>query len=899
MSNGSIAKRFNVNNIVITAVLLVISFFILGYFISQSTTQVYQHTTEGLRKNITFSNNAKSIISLTNAITIANNDTIKQALKSNDRNLALDTLTRITKNLNGDTKFNNIKVHLHTKDIKSFVRAWKPNKFGDDLSEFRHSIVKVKSTKKPMSVIEAGRAGFSFRGIAPIMEDGEYLGSVEFIMGFSSMIKKHKKLDKMDVLILSKDTSTADKMPGMLQKYGISQKKSLINQEFVNDAKNMNLDELFKNKYAVSDKYLYTYTEIKDINNKTQGYYLLGQDIKVIEGIISNTDKVNYFALATIVIMSLLLMISSNVLLSRIVLAPLKTLEDGLESFLDFLNGKTSDVKDMPVKSNDEIGRMITHINSSINVTKQEIDQDRVVINEVNDILEKVSNGFFTYQINSSSTNPQTEQLKHSLNKLVSETKEKLHRLTTVLKEYSVSNFDVKMDTDGMYGNIGSLSACVKMIGNNVSELLAMILNTGDKLNSNTNTLSQASQDLSTSSNQQAAALEETAAAVEQISSNIRHTVEQSEDMTTLSRDTKEQALSGRELVSKTSKAMEGIDESTSAINEAITIIDQIAFQTNILSLNAAVEAATAGEAGKGFAVVAGEVRNLAGRSAEAAKDIKDLVTKAQEQTIEGRAISDKMREEFDTLTDKIDRTSELVESVSTASKEQFIGVNQINDALMKLDQDTQENARVAGEIASLSEEVSHMSDNLVKAAQRANFSQAAREQVCDIDLVFDTAKLKLDHIALKENAYENLSIPNFKIKDHLSCALGSWIKNSENKDFAKSKVWSEFKEVHAHVHNGIQEFIDKNANKASNSQLMDIAKNIEHDTIKVFDKFNEIKRIHCKEVEKNTKKSISHEQKPTARPSQKPTNKNEVKKPIPKSTPKVKSRDEEQWESF
>jgi methyl-accepting chemotaxis protein len=827
-------------------------------------------------------------------------------LKIKDRNFAIETLKKVTENINSGTKFNNIKIHIHTADVKSFVRSWKPEKYGDDLSSFRHSINKVKATKKPIGIIEAGRAGFSFRGLAPILDyDGSYLGSVEFIMGFSSIIKKHKKLDNLSVTILSTSKGVASSESGKyIGDFLVAQSKSLIDQDVIDDSKNIDMKELLKIGHAATDKYFYTYKEIKDLNNNVQGYYFLAQDISVIDEIISNAEKINYMALVVIVIMSGLIMLSSNILLKSIVLNPLHSLKDGLQSFLDFIGGKRDDVQDMKIIHSDEIGVMMHHINENIRVTKAEIDQDRVVIAEVSDVLEKVKNGFFTYKIQSSTSNHRTEELKNSLNSLVVDTKEKLDRLTGVLKDYSISKFDSTINTEGMYGNIGSLSACVKMIGNNVSELLAMILNTGDKLHKSTDVLSKAAKDLSTSSNKQAAALEETAAAVEQISSNIRHTVEQSDDMNQISEDTKNKALSGKDLVSKTAIAMEGIDESTSAINEAITIIDQIAFQTNILSLNAAVEAATAGEAGKGFAVVAGEVRNLAGRSAEAAKDIKDLVTKAQEQTVQGREVSDKMSGEFDLLMQKIDKTSELVNSVSNASKEQFIGVNQINDALMKLDQDTQENARVSSEIADLSEDVAHMSDNLVKAAQRATFKQETREQVCDIDLVFDTARLKLDHIALKENAFDNISTPNYKIKDHLSCNLGAWIKDSENKEFASSKTWSDFKKIHAHVHEGIQKFVDRSQAKASNSELMSIAKDIEHDTIKTFDTFNEIKRINCLTHKKDDKKqehsvsnnntnscTANHKEVKTTRPT------TQTKSPLTKKP--SKSASEEKWESF
>jgi methyl-accepting chemotaxis protein len=179
----------------------------------------------------------------------------------------------------------------------------------------------------------------------------------------------------------------------------------------------------------------------------------------------------------------------------------------------------------------------------------------------------------------------------------------------------------------------------------------------------------------------------------------------------------------GQELANKTVISMEEINSQTSAINEAITIIDQIAFQTNILSLNAAVEAATAGEAGRGFAVVAGEVRTLASRSAEAAKQIKNLVENAQRKTQEGKDIASDMIKGYSQLNENITTTLELIQNVTTASKEQAAGMIQINDAVNSLDQITQLNAQNASSANEIAQKTLVISNTIIEQADAKEFN--------------------------------------------------------------------------------------------------------------------------------------------------------------------------------
>jgi methyl-accepting chemotaxis protein-2 (aspartate sensor receptor) len=156
---------------------------------------------------------------------------------------------------------------------------------------------------------------------------------------------------------------------------------------------------------------------------------------------------------------------------------------------------------------------------------------------------------------------------------------------------------------------------------------------------------------------------------------------------------------------------MDEINTQVNLVNEAISVIDQIAFQTNILSLNAAVEAATAGEAGKGFAVVAQEVRNLASRSAEAAREIKDIVELATKKANEGKEIANSMIEGYKELNSNVSQTMNLITDIQNSSKEQLLGIEQINDVVNNLDRQTQQNAQ----IASQTNEIAKLTDSIAK----------------------------------------------------------------------------------------------------------------------------------------------------------------------------------------
>ena len=409
--------------------------------------------------------------------------------------------------------------------------------------------------------------------------------------------------------------------------------------------------------------------------------------------------------------------------INREVIKPLEAFQNGLIEFFKYLNKEIEVVTLLKNDTKDEIGIMSQIVNENIIKTKSLLEEDSALIEDVKRVVSLVKEGKIKQEVIKSTSDEKLEELKTMLNEMLEvmarDVAVDLSRIEDALDSYQRLDFTHRIEDARGKTSLG-LNALAEII----SEMLVENKSNGLSLSKSSRVLLENVNNLNRNSNESAAALEETAASLEQITSNIVNNTHKIIEMSGYAKELTGSANEGKTLAEETTSSMNDINEQITSISEAISVIDQISFQTNILSLNAAVEAATAGEAGKGFAVVAQEVRNLASRSAEAANEIKSLVESATKKANDGKVIATRMIDGYSGLNDNISKTIELISDVESASKEQKTGIEQINDAINSLDNKTQENANISNITKDIANETDNIAKVILQSADEKKFTE-------------------------------------------------------------------------------------------------------------------------------------------------------------------------------
>ncbi|WP_425251681.1 methyl-accepting chemotaxis protein [Janthinobacterium sp. NFX145] len=274
----------------------------------------------------------------------------------------------------------------------------------------------------------------------------------------------------------------------------------------------------------------------------------------------------------------------------------------------------------------------------------------------------------------------------------------------------------------------GQLLLALKDMNTSLLNIVGEVRSGTDSIATSSTQIAAGNQDLSSRTEEQAGSLEETASSMEELTSTVKQNADNARQANQLAASAAQVAVKGGEVVAQVVGTMESINASSNKIVDIISVIDGIAFQTNILALNAAVEAARAGEQGRGFAVVASEVRNLAQRSASAAKEIKTLIGASVEQVNAGSMLVAQAGSTMTDIVDSVQRVSDIITEITAASSEQSVGIDEINRAIGQMDAVTQQNAALVEESAAAAESMQHQAHNLAQVVSvfKLNGQQAS-----------------------------------------------------------------------------------------------------------------------------------------------------------------------------
>lgn len=332
---------------------------------------------------------------------------------------------------------------------------------------------------------------------------------------------------------------------------------------------------------------------------------------------------------------------------------------------------------------------------------------------EIDQIVAAASAGDLSRRIAMNGKSGFFLKLGEGLNRLLTISDSVISDTIRVFDALAHGNLTRKID-DEYQGAFDKLKQDANATVDRLTDIITRIREAASTVSTGASEIAQGNADLSKRTESQASSLEETASSMEEMTSAVKQTSENSVHANELASSAKQKAQLGGEVVSKAVVAMDEINAASKKIADIISVIDEIAFQTNLLALNAAVEAARAGEQGRGFAVVAGEVRNLAQRSAGAAREIKDLIRDSVDKVDAGTSLVNESGKTLSEIIQAVDRVSVMIQEISTAAKEQSSGIEQVNSAVAQMDEMTQQNAALVEEASAAGEAMAEQAQSML-----------------------------------------------------------------------------------------------------------------------------------------------------------------------------------------
>ena len=701
---------------------VLVSAVVMGYFLEKTKNKTYYEIAHSLDLLMQEKHDALETVAYTNMLSIASNADLIEALKSGDRQKAIEILAQVEKNLEANTQFDTFKVHLHTKEGHAFLRSWKPEKYGDDLTTFRHTIPWIVKNRKPFVTTEVGKTGMTIRGIVPMFDsEKEYVGSAEFILSFDSFVTWMKEKEQAGLLVLMdrKYQILPRKSDILLGHYVLSQKT--YDPALLEAAQKVDIDSIADRPWFTDGEYLYTMVPIYDFAKHKIGWYLIGKDMESVNAIVRDAEMMIYTSLAMIVLLLLITTVISVLVIRKLVLKPLGAFQSGLMRFFEYYHDNTMTLEPIEVVYDDEIGQMAKRVNDQIQAMEVTLKNEERVISESSRVIARAGEGLLTHRIKAESENRTLQQMIDLLNGLFENLEANIgkdvNRIVDTLEEYAHCNY-----THAIPDATGRIEKQINRMQEVITQMLIQSVKSSEALQGSAVSLSQNVVVLNRSASEQFESIENTFTLMTRINETMQQNMQKLQIISGQIETVTRSLHAGEQLSDQTGVSMASIDTQVEEILQAIAVIDEISFQTNILSLNAAVEAATAGEAGKGFAVVAQEVRNLAAKSADAAKSIEEKVQNATQMTQAGKEATEKMLEGYQKLKEKITRTTEEIAEISDTIKVQYRYIEEIYVAMQSIRESAQNNREIAHTTEEIAKATSTLSGEIVTQSQKSRY---------------------------------------------------------------------------------------------------------------------------------------------------------------------------------